>query len=159
MYEFLQETIADNLTRPAKAVAPETTIGDLLRLFSIDDVDAYPVAVRGTLVGIVSKADALKAFVLRPDSILPHYDDAMGTTVGEVMTHHVMTAGPDMRLQHALHLMRSHHFKSLPVIDGGNRLLGMIAREDVIRALSRCNRRPGPPQLPLVAPTAGYAIA
>ena len=157
MYEFLEETVEHNMTSHAKAVAPEMTAGDLLRLFATDDLDAYPVVSNGKLVGIVSKADALKAFALTPASILPHYDDMMGTTVDEIMTRHVMTVDSQTRLQHVLQLMGTHHFKSLPVVDQNNRLKGMIAREDVIRALARCNRRQ---TLPLVAPEVGYyAIA
>jgi predicted transcriptional regulator len=91
MYEFLEETVERNMTSPAKAVAPEMTAGDLLRLFATDDLDAYPVVSDGKLVGIVSKADVLKAFALTPASILPHYDDMMGTTVDEMMTRQVVT--------------------------------------------------------------------
>jgi CBS-domain-containing membrane protein len=157
MYEFLEETVERNMASPAKAVVPEMTAGDLLRLFASDDLDAYPVVSNGKLVGIVSKADALKAFALTPASILPHYDDMMGTTVDEIMTRHVMTVDSQTPLQHVLHLMGAHHFKSLPVVDQNNRLKGMIAREDVIRALARCNQRQ---VLPLVAPAVGYhAIA
>jgi CBS domain-containing protein len=161
MYEFLEETVRNNVSRPAKAIAPETTVGDVLRLFAIDEVDAYPVVSSGRLIGIVSKADALRAFALKPGNIVPHYDDAMGTTIGEVMTHHVMTVDPDTKLQRVLHLMGSYHFKSLPVVDGNNRLLGMIAREDIISALARYTRRPSQSQpLPLVAPPVSYyAIA
>jgi CBS-domain-containing membrane protein len=157
MYEFLEETVERNMTSPAKAVAPETTAGDLLRLFATDDLDAYPVVRNGKLIGIVSKADALKAFALTPASILPHYDDMMRTTVDEIMTRQVVTVDSQTRLQHVLHLMGAHHFKSLPVVDQNSRLKGMIAHEDVIRALAFCNRRQA---LPLVAPAVGYyAIA
>lgn len=161
MYEFLEETVQRNMTRPARTVAPEMTVGDLLRLFTTDDVDAYPVESNGRLVGIVSKADALKAFVLKPAGILPHYDDVMGTTVDEVMSRHVTTIDAATRLQRVLHLMEEHHFKSMPVVDAGNRLLGVIAREDIIQALARCNRRQSSAQaLPLVVPAVGYyAIA
>jgi CBS domain-containing protein len=149
------------MTRPARTVAPEMTVGDLLRLFTTDDVDAYPVESNGRLVGIVSKADALKAFALKPGGILPHYDDVMGTIVEEIMSRHVMTVDAETRLQRVLHLMEKHHFKSLPVADAGNRLLGVIARQDIISALARCNRRPSSAQaMPLVAPPIGYyAIA
>jgi CBS-domain-containing membrane protein len=161
MYEFLEETVQHNMTVPAKAIAPEMTVGDLLRLFGTGSVDAYPVESDGRLVGIVSKTDALKAFAPRQDHILPHYDDAMGTTVEEVMSRHVMTVDPETKLQRVLHLMEKYHFKSLPVVDAGCRLRGMIAREDVIRALARCNRRRASVQaLPLPAPAVGYyAIA
>jgi CBS-domain-containing membrane protein len=126
-------------------------------------MDAYPVESDGRLVGIVSKADALKAFALKQDRILPHYDDLMGTTVEEVMSRHVMTVDPEAKLQRASHLLEKYHFKSLPVIDASSRLLGigMIAREYVIRALARCNRRgPSTQALPLMAPPiCHYAIA
>ena len=125
-------------------------MSDLLRLFAADDADAFPVESRGQLVGIVSKADALKAFELRPGEMTPHYDDLLGTTVDEVMTRHVMTVDGKTRLQRVLHLMIAHHFKSLPVVDDRNRLLGMIRREDVIRALIHSTRRPA---LPLRSPS------
>ena len=102
MYEFLEETVKRNMRSPAKTVVPEMTVGDLLRLFAVDDLDAYPVVSNGTLVGIVSKADALRAFTLTPASILPHYDDMMGTTVDEIMTRHVITVDAETRLQHVL---------------------------------------------------------
>jgi CBS-domain-containing membrane protein len=157
MYEFLQETVERNMTSPARTVVPEMTVGDLLRLFASDDPDAYPVASGGALVGIVSKADALKAFLLTPAGMFPHHDDMMGTTVDEIMSRQVVTVGAETTLQHVLHLMGVHRFKSLPVVDQNNRLKGMIAREDVIRALTRCHRRQA---LPLVAPAIGYyAIA
>ena len=60
MYEFLQEIVANNMTRPVKSVAPETTVGDLYRLFAADDFDAYPVVRDDRLVGVVSKLDAMK---------------------------------------------------------------------------------------------------
>lgn len=91
MYEFLEETVRHNMTVPSRTVAPEMTVGDLLRLFASDDVDAYPVESNGLLIGIVSKADALKAFALKQDRILPRYDDAMGTTVDEVMSRRGIT--------------------------------------------------------------------
>jgi CBS-domain-containing membrane protein len=161
MYEFLEETVRRNMTRPARTVAPETTVGDLLRLFATDSVDAYPVVSDGQLIGIVSKADALKAFALKQDHILPHYDDAMGTTIDEVMSRHVMTVDAETKLQRVLHLMEKYHFKSLPVVDADVQLQGIIAREDVIRALARCNRRQFVAQeLPLAAlPIGYYAIA
>jgi predicted transcriptional regulator len=34
--------------------------------------------------------------------------------------------------------MVGHRLRSMPVIDGDQRLAGMISREDVMRALQRC---------------------
>ena len=43
------------MTVPARTVAPEMTVGDLLRLFGTDGVDAYPVKSDGRPIGIVSR--------------------------------------------------------------------------------------------------------
>ena len=37
------------MTRPARTVAPEMTIGDLLLPFATDEVNAYPVESNGRL--------------------------------------------------------------------------------------------------------------
>ena len=148
MYEFLQETVANNMTRSARSVAPEMTVGDLYRLFAKDDYDAYPVVRDDVVVGFVTKLDALKAFAFTPNQILPHYDDRMGTIVDEIMSCDVIAVEPDTKLQRVLQLMVSHRLKSLPVIDKYHHLVGIIAREDVMRALARCTKRQAPPLVP-----------
>ena len=86
MYEFLEETVGNNMTPAVRSVTPETTVGELYRLFAADNFDAYPVVRDDTLVGIVSKLDALKPFAFAQDQILPHYKEGMGTTVDEIMS-------------------------------------------------------------------------
>jgi CBS domain-containing protein len=81
MYEFLEETVGKNMTPRVRSVAPETTVGDLYRLFAADNFDAYPVVRGDTLVGVVSKLDALKVFAFAQDQLLPHHGDGMGTTL------------------------------------------------------------------------------
>ena len=148
MYEFLQETVANNMTRSVRSVIPETTVGDLYRLFAADDFDAYPVVRDDQLVGMVSKLDALKVFAFARDQILPHYADGMGATVDEIMTTQVIAVEPDTRLQRVLQLMIEHRVKSLPVIDQWRNLVGIIAREDVMRAMERCTLQQEPPIVP-----------
>ena len=148
MYEFLQETVSNNMTRSVRSVAPEMTVGDLYRLFAKEDHDAYPVLRDDTVVGFVTKLDALKVFTCTTDHILPHYDDRMGTTVDEIMSCDVISVQPDTNLQRVLQLMVTHRLKSLPVIDKYHHLLGIIAREDVMRALARCTKRQTPPLVP-----------
>jgi CBS domain-containing protein len=41
-------------------------------------------------------------------------------------------------LTRVLQLMIDHRLRSLPVIEGDQRLAGMISREDVMRALQHC---------------------
>jgi CBS domain-containing protein len=153
MYEFLQETVAGNMTGVVRSVTPETTIGDLYRLFAADDFEAYPVVEKDELVGIVSKLDALKVFAFANDQIL-HYADGMGGSVGEIMTTDVVAVDPDTRLQRVLQLMIENRVKSLPVIDQARNLVGIIAREDVMRAMERWTLRQDPPVVPFAIASA-----
>jgi CBS-domain-containing membrane protein len=142
MYEFLQETVANNMTRTVKSVTPETTVGDLYRLFEADEFEAYPVIQDDVLVGMVSKLDALKVFGFARDQLLPHYADGMGGTVNDIMTMEVVAVEPDTNLQRVLQLLVEHRVKSLPVVNQRRNLVGIIAREDVMRAMARCAQQP-----------------
>jgi len=134
-----------------RGVAPETTVGDLYRLFAADDFDAYPVVRGDALVGIVSKLDALNVFALSQDHILPRYKEGMATTVDEIMTCDVITVEGETSLQRVLELLVNHQIKSLPVVDRWRNLVGMIAREDVMRAMERTALRQYPPIIPFQA--------
>jgi CBS-domain-containing membrane protein len=150
MYEFLQETVGDTMTRSVRSVTPETTVGDLYKLFAADDFDAYPVVQDDTLVGVVSKLDALKPFAFTEDQLVPHYKDGMSTRVDTVMSTSIVTVEPDTHLQRVLELMIRHRLKSLPVVDQWKNLLGIIAREDIMRAMARSV----PLQFPAAVPSA-----
>src|SRR5262249_32938144 len=151
MYDFLQETVEKNMRRNVRSVAPETTVGDLYRLFAADDFDAYPVVRGDALVGIVSKLDALKIFGLSQDHILPHYKEGMATTIDEIMTSDVIAVDGETNLQRVLELMIKHRVKSLPVVDRWRNLNGIIAREDVMRAMERSVLEQYPPVVPFEA--------
>ena len=58
--------------------------------------------------------------------------------VAEVMTREFVSADPDTKLQRVLQLMVNHRVRSMPVVDNAGHLIGIIAREDVMRALDRC---------------------
>lgn len=148
MYEFLEETVGNNMTPAVRSVTPETTVGELYRLFAADDFESYPVVREDRLVGVVSKLDALKPFAFAQDQILPHYKDGMGTTVDEIMSTEVVAVNSDTRLQRVLQLMIEHRLKSLPVIDQWQSLVGIIARKDVMRAMERSVLLQYPPVLP-----------
>jgi CBS domain-containing protein len=136
MYEFLQETVGDYMTRTVRSVTPETTVADLYRLFAADGFEAYPVVRDDTLVGMVSKLGVLKPFAFTEDQLVPHYKDGMATTVDEIMSAGVVAVEPETHLQRVLELMIKHRIKSLPVVDEWKNLLGIIAREDIMRAMA-----------------------
>jgi CBS domain-containing protein len=156
MDDFRQETVRDNMSRPAKTVAPEMTLGDLARMFSASEIEAYPVVRDEKLVGMVSRTDIIKPFAAIAATNAIYFDSIMGTTVEEIMSRQVIAIEMDATLDQAVHLMGAHDFKSFPVIDQDNRVRGIVTRDDVIRALARSTCRSS---LPLDLRPMGYAIA
>jgi CBS domain-containing protein len=79
----------------------------------------------------------LSCFVFTPARILPRYEDLMQKTTADVMTSEFIYVVPETRLTRVLELMVNHRLRSIPVLEG-ERLAGIISREDVMRALRDC---------------------
>ena len=135
MDSFIEQIVAGHMTRNVKTVTRDLTLRELGDLFEKEDFNTYPVAENGLVVGLVSKFDHLACFVFTPARMMPHYDDLMRRTVADVMTSDFIYVGMDTRLTRVLQLMVDHRIRSMPVIDGDQRLMGIISREDVMRAL------------------------
>jgi len=138
LYRFLEQTAADSMTRNAKTVSRGLTLRELEELFERDDFNSYPVEEDSQIVGLVSKFDFLACFVFTPAHMMPRYENLMKQTVADVMTPDFIYVRGDTRLTRVLQLMVDHRIRSMPVIEGNQRLLGMISREDVMRALRLC---------------------
>jgi CBS domain-containing protein len=111
-------------------------VRELGEMFDCDDFNTFPVVENGEVIGIVTKFDMLKCFAFTPNQMLPRYSDLMNRKVADVMTTEFIYVGPDTKLTRVLQLMVEHRIRSLPVTDSENRLVGIIAREDVVRALA-----------------------
>jgi CBS domain-containing protein len=137
VYKFLEQVVADHMTRDVKSVTRAVTLRELGDLFEQDDFNAYPVEEGSQVVGLVSKFDYLACFVFTPAHMITCYGDLMKRPVADVMTSEFIYVGEDTKLTRVLQLMVDHRLRSMPVIDGDQRLVGMISREDVMRALQR----------------------
>jgi CBS domain-containing protein len=138
LYSFLEQNVADYMTRNVKTVTRSVTLRELGDLFEKDDFNTYPVEENEQVVGLVSKYDHLACFVFTPAHMMPRYEDLMKRTVADIMTSEFIYVGTDTRLTRVLQLMVDHRIRSTPVIDNDQRLAGIISREDVMRALQRC---------------------
>ena len=123
------------MMRRVVAVARQTTMRELEALFEKHDFNSFPVVEQGKMLGIVTKFDFLRTFAFTTAQMVPHYDELMGRPVGEMMTEAVVHVEPAAPLTRVLQLMVSLKSRSFPVIGADHQLVGMISREDVIRAL------------------------
>jgi CBS domain-containing protein len=140
LYKFLEQVTADSMTRNAKTVSRRVTLRELGDLFENEDFNAFPVEENLQVVGLVSKFDYLANFIFTPAHMIPRYDDLMKRTVADIMTPEFIYVRKETKLTRVLQLMVDHRLRSMPVIEGDQRLAGMISREDVVRALRHCAR-------------------
>ncbi len=145
LYRFLDCTAGQYMARVVISVTREVTMRELEALFERYDFNSFPVVEGGRVIGIVTKFDFLKAFTFTTGQMVPHYDALMRRSVAEVMTQAVVHVGPTTPLTRVLELMVSLTTRSLPVLSLEHKLVGIISREDVMRALretTQCARSP-----------------
>ena len=140
MYAFLEQVVADAMTRDVKSVSRGLTVRELSNLFEQDDFNTYPVVENSHVVGLVSKFDFLACFVFTPAHMLPRYEELMKKTVADIMTPDFIYVRGETRLTRVLQLMVDHRIRSMPVIEGDRQLSGLISREDVMKCLEKCAR-------------------
>lgn len=137
MYEFLSWRVRDVMTREVLTLAPEATIAEAEERFARHDYDALPVlAPDGSLLGIVSKLDVLRAYHFTPETLVPRYEEIRQRPVRTVMSTQPLTVAPDTPLSRVLETLVATHVKSVPVVQDG-RLVGIVSRSDVVEALRR----------------------
>ncbi|QWZ08861.1 CBS domain-containing protein [Nocardioides panacis] len=139
--------VREVMTQWPITVHPETSTREALRRLDEHTITAMPV-VRpdGRIVGVVSEADLVRDAVAGDPrghldiSREPAQPSRPGT-VGEVMNHHPVTVGPQLDVAEAVELMTSTSVKSVPVVDDGLHVLGMLSRRDVVHVLARADER------------------
>ncbi|BAU58432.1 tRNA nucleotidyltransferase [Halorhodospira halochloris] len=136
MYEFINYCVRDYMTADPSTVAPATRLRELQALFDNHDFNGVPVIdEQRNLLGVATKLDLLKAFTFNSQSIVPQYESIMDHRVEEVMTREPITVTPNMPLTRVLQRVVDMRTKSFPVVDEQGRIEGVIAREDLLRAL------------------------
>ncbi len=137
MYEFLAYRVCDAMISDPVTIDRETRLVEVEALFEQHDFNGLPVVDENSrLLGLVTKLDLLRAFSFTPQSIVPPYQEIMDQPAERIMTREPVTVSPDLPLTRVLQIMIETRNKSFPVTDG-SRLVGIIAREDVLKALRR----------------------
>jgi len=135
VYEFIHYQVRDVMTKNPVTVDRHERIGSVEEIFEAHDFNGLPVVESdGRLVGMVTKLDVLKAFVFTSETLLPRYQDIMSRSIESVMTVSPHLVEPKLPLTGVITLMLETRHKSFPVVSDG-RLMGIIAREDLLRAL------------------------
>jgi CBS-domain-containing membrane protein len=101
--------------------------GDVIASLMIKGFGAVPVVdAKDKLLGIVSEHDLLAAL-----------DDGHklgAVTAGDIMTCNPYSIHPEAMLPTLVHVFRASDLIRVPVVDTKDKLVGIIARRDVLRA-------------------------
>jgi CBS domain-containing protein len=141
---------SDVMTRNVISVLPDSTIAEAVELMLNRGISGLLVVdAGGTLRGIVTEGDLLhrdelgtgrhRSWWLRliasPGRQAADFTRTHGRKVADVMTRDVISVNVDAPVTDIVELMEEHRVKRVPVIDG-DRVVGVVSRADLLRALS-----------------------
>lgn len=142
-----KKSVKDIMTKEVVCVREDAEIKEAARLLSENRISGMPVIDNeGKVIGVISEADILVSSGIKRESkisdILRHLSgeivvsDKRGEKVGEIMTSPAITIGPEEDIRDAGRIMEEKGIKRLPVIDREGKIIGVISRADVVRAIS-----------------------
>jgi CBS domain-containing protein len=151
--------IKDVMNKDVIVCAPNDTLGNLADLFKKNHISGIPVVDKGKVVGLVSETDLIKLFktpefsndlwlpspfeiieipirnLVKLEETKKFFENMKLRPVKDIMTRTIHSISPDDALEDASTMMVKHDVNRLPVIDNG-KLVGIVARSDIIRGLS-----------------------
>jgi CBS domain-containing membrane protein len=140
--------VSDLMTRDVVTIDPDANLKEAARRLSGLRISGMPVVdADNRVLGIISEADILSLAGVKKghtfkDVLLhvlgkPLPVRKKGSTVGEVMSSPAITTGPDRDIRAVAAILDEKRIKRLPVVDEEERLVGIIARADIVRAMGR----------------------
>lgn len=150
--------VADVMTRSVLSVAPDATVEDAAKLMLERGISGlFVVDAKGELAGIVTEGDLLRRdeigterhrpwwlrMLVSPGRQAADFTRAHGRRVRDVMTADVVGVSATSALDEVVELMERHRIKRVPVTQDG-RVVGVVSRSDLLRALVVSTRREPP---------------
>jgi len=145
MHEFQNYKVRDFMSRSGIFVGKHATLAEAEAFFEMHDFNVLPVVEGLRLVGMLTKSDLLKAYGFEEGGPIPSLSAITRHEVHEFMNVHPDTVSPETPISHVLERMVETRQRSFPVVED-EQLVGMISREDVVRALRCAQRRAAPGQ-------------
>jgi CBS domain-containing protein len=146
--------VKDVMTPNVICIGADEPVLKAARLMLQNRISGLPVIDKdGELVGIVTEGDFLRRselgtqrqrpkwleFIVGPGRLAQEYTHSSGRKVEEIMTSDPRTIAEDKTLEAVVDTMERHHVKRLPVTRGG-RVVGIISRANLMRALASLSR-------------------
>lgn len=140
--------VRDAMTQPVQTVGEDAPVADAVRLLIGRPYRALPVVDgEGRLVGVISNADlvaraGLEARLELLDAMSDEARNAVlarlpgGLAVRDAMSATPVSIAIGRSVGDATRIMSERHLKRLPVVDEQGRVVGIISRAEVLRAVA-----------------------
>lgn len=147
-------TASDIMTTSVKTARPDASVAEVARVLSDNEISAVPVCdAEGQVLGMLSEGDLLRPvgkesvtkrawwlnLLAEGTDLAPSFMECISVEnqrARNLMVGPVITASPDATLPDLADLLVRHHIKRLPILRNG-KLVGIVSRADLIRALAR----------------------
>ncbi len=143
----MNRMVADMMAAPVVSVHPGTSFMRMIQLLAEYQIGALPVVdPDGRVLGIVSETDLVRKEEHQPSGPTPllagfarrgRPAEALGTTAAEFMSTPAITIPPGASLTSAARLLHQRNVRHLPVVDPDGRLVGIVARRDLLSVFLR----------------------
>lgn len=117
------------MTKNPATCSSQSPVVDAARMMEREGVGAIPICENGRLEGILTDRDIAVRVVAGGM-------DPCETRIGDVMTRDPECVTANESIDRALEVMESLQVRRIPVIDGGGRLVGIIAQADIATRLN-----------------------
>ncbi len=123
--DFDSMTVSQVMEKDVQSVRMRAK-GDVIASLMIEGFGAVPVVENGRkLAGIVSEHDLLVA--------VDDGHELSTVSAKDIMTSNPYSVRPETTLGTLVHVLRASDLVRVPVVDGKDKLVGIIARRDVLR--------------------------
>lgn len=125
-----ESKVSDHMTGKVLTLRPLQNILEAFETLSQNEISGAPVVGEdGAIVGILTAKDCLRSVV---DAT--YHSEGGGDTVADRMSTQVSLVEPDMSIVRLAAMFLETNYRRFPVVSEG-RLVGMISRGDVLRAV------------------------
>jgi CBS domain-containing membrane protein len=138
--------VRDVMTKNVVKVKADVDFNEVTNLLSEHRISGLPVVdEEDRVIGVITEADVLSMAGLRKEHA---FKDIIRHILGEplsrpkesrqlrdVMSSPAITTRPDVDIREVALMLDEKRIKSLPVVDGQGRLIGLISRADIVRGI------------------------
>ena len=143
--------VKEIMSKDMVSIKPDDNAKDALNLLFKMQISGLPVInTQGKLVGMFTEKDILSqilpsylekigrfVYEENPKSIKKKFQDLVNLPVSVLMRKDVITIGGDTSLCEVARLMLTQKIRRIPVIDQEKKVIGIVSREDIVRAYAR----------------------